>query len=147
VKIDSSPVYLDTSALAKLYVPESKSDELEAALLGRQDIIVSDLAVTELASAIGRRRREGDLTSQSAALLYRRVIADLTSGEFLRAELTSEVHRAAEAILLGASSGMRAADALHVATATIRAARTLITFDVRMATAVRSIGEIDVVGC
>ena len=101
MRIDSSPVYLDTSALAKLYVPETGSDELEAALLGRRDLIVSDLALTELTSAVVRRAREGAMREADVARVFRRALRDLTAGEFLRAELTGNVHREAERLLLG----------------------------------------------
>ena len=51
------PVYLDASAMVKLLVPEEGSDELNEALVGLTDVIVSDLALTEVASALGRRMR------------------------------------------------------------------------------------------
>ena len=148
MKIVSSPVYLDTSALAKLYIAEPGSDALEAALIGRRDLIVSDLAVTELTSAIARRRREGDLSAAQADRLYRRVVADVSGDEFLRAELTPSVHREAERLLLriGAHTPLRAADALHVATAGGLGARTLVTFDVRLGAAARAFGGLDVLG-
>ncbi len=52
-------------------IPEDGA-ALDAALVGRRDLIVSDLAVTELASAIARRTREGDLS--------RRMRSDCTNG-------------------------------------------------------------------
>lgn len=54
----AEPVYLDASALAKLFVHEPESDDLNEALAGLTDVIVSDLALTEMASALGRRTRE-----------------------------------------------------------------------------------------
>lgn len=48
------PLYCDTSALVKLYVPESGSDELNRTVEGRDDLLVSDLAVTEIVSALSR---------------------------------------------------------------------------------------------
>ncbi len=45
VRIESSPVYLDTSALAKLYVQEAGSDELDSALIGRRDLLWSSPTV------------------------------------------------------------------------------------------------------
>jgi predicted nucleic acid-binding protein len=148
VKIVSSPVYLDTSALAKLYVAEAGSDELEAALIGRRDLIVSELAVTELVSAIARRRRDGELSAPQLDRLYRRIAADVSGGEFLRADLTPSIHREAERLLLriGSRQPLRAADALHLATAGALGVRTLVTFDVRMTAAARSFGGLDVVG-
>lgn len=73
VRIASSPVYLDTSALAKIYVAEAESNELES--------------VTELTSVIARRVREADLSFADAQRLYRRVLGDLTAGDFRLGEL------------------------------------------------------------
>ena len=56
------PVYFDSSALIKLYVPEPGSDELNRSVEGRNDLLVSDLALTEVVSAVARRLREGGLT-------------------------------------------------------------------------------------
>jgi hypothetical protein len=43
----------------------------ESALVGAKDVIVSDLALTEMASALGRRTREGCLTLTESRRLYR----------------------------------------------------------------------------
>jgi predicted nucleic acid-binding protein len=62
----TEPVYLDASALVKLFVPEEESDALNQALAGLTDVIVSDLALTEMASALSRRTREQRLTREEA---------------------------------------------------------------------------------
>ena len=61
----AGPLYCDASALAKLVLPETGSDELDAAVAGRDDLLVSDLAVTEVASALGRRVREASWRRRS----------------------------------------------------------------------------------
>jgi hypothetical protein len=134
VRIDSSPVYLDTSALAKIYVTEPESEALEAALLGRRDILVSDLAVTELTSALTRRVREGSLDHASAHRVYTGLLRDLADGQYRWVETTRQVHREAERLLLtiGRRTGLRAADALHLALANTAGARVLVSFDARM---------------
>lgn len=66
MRIPGSPVYLDASALAKIYIAEEGSEELEAALLDRRDLIVSDLSVSELTSALVRRVRETELAASHA---------------------------------------------------------------------------------
>jgi uncharacterized protein len=148
VQIASSPVYLDTSALAKLYVPEPGSPTLEAVLVGRRDLIVSDLAVTELASTIARRRREGDLSAAHAQRVYQRILRDCATGEFRHAELTTSVHRDAERLLLGLGRNvpLRAADALHLALAGAHNAHVLITFDRRMRAAAEVLGTFELPG-
>jgi predicted nucleic acid-binding protein len=145
VRIVSSPVYLDTSALAKIYVAERESRELESALLGRRDLIVSNLTITELTSAIARRVRNAELAPAHARRIYQRVLRDLTAGEFRRAELTTGVHREAERLLMtvGGRLALRAGDALHLALASIAGARALVTFDRRMAEAAATVGTFE----
>ncbi|MCI0589941.1 MAG: type II toxin-antitoxin system VapC family toxin [Planctomycetes bacterium] len=148
MRIASSPVYLDTSALAKLYVPEPESVRLESALLGRRDLVVADLAVTELASAILRRVRQSELPLEGAQRIYRRLLRDLDSGEYQRAELTPAVHRRAERLLLtlGTRVGLRAADALHLALAMASGARSLLTFDRALRAAALALGILELPG-
>ena len=145
MRIDSSPVYLDTSALAKTYVAEVGSDELEAALLGRRDLLVSDLAISELTSVIARGVRDGRISAAHARRLYQRVLRDLAAGEFRRAELTAPVHREAERLLMGLGRrvALRAADALHLALAGLAGARVLVTYDRRMTEAASALGTFE----
>ncbi len=146
MKIESERVYLDTSALVKLYVPESGSTLLEKALLGRRDLFASDLAVTELTSATARRVREKDLSASHARLIYERVLRDLGSGEFQRLDLTPQAHRDAERLLMGIGrmSSLRAADALHLALASAAGCQVLITFDRQMRSAAEALGTFEI---
>ena len=148
MKIAGSPVYLDTSGLAKLYVPEPQSVELETALVGRRDLIVSDLAITELTSALLRRVRDGDLAVSHGRRIYRQLLADLQAGEFRRADLGSAAHREAERLLMsvGRTVALRAGDALHLALANAAGARTLVTFDRRLTAAAEAIGTFELIG-
>ncbi len=135
------PVYLDTSALVKLYVPEPESARVDRALRRRDDLVVSDLAVTELASAVGRRCREGALDSATAARVYRRLLADLADELFRRVELIAEAHREAERMLLSSAAlPLRSLDALHLALAASGGARTILTFDRSLARAAAAFG-------
>jgi len=43
----AEPAYVDAGALVKLFVPEPESDDLNQALVGLTDVIVSDLTLTE----------------------------------------------------------------------------------------------------
>ena len=62
-------------------------------------------------------------------------------GVYHRVELTREVHRRAEHLLLiHQDASLRAADALHLALATSARAASLATFDARLATAARAVG-------
>jgi predicted nucleic acid-binding protein len=62
------PLYCDTSALLKLYLPEPGSDEFNEIVKDRDDVLVSDLTVTEIISAMARRMRQGSLARAADAL-------------------------------------------------------------------------------
>lgn len=134
----AEPVYLDASALVKLFVPEEESDALNQALAGLNDVIVSDLALTEVASALGRRTREQRLTREEARRLYRE--ASKLHASSHHAELTPPVHRRAERLMLTLTIPLRALDALHLATALDAEAATVVTFDPRLRDAATSQG-------
>lgn len=135
----AAPVYLDTTALVKLFVPEPESDALNRALVDAGAVILSDLALTEMASALGRRTREGLLEPVAARRLHRRAVK--LSDSCKRAELVPEVHRHAERLLLTARDlSLRALDALHVALAVESGAATLVTYDARLRKAAASYG-------
>jgi predicted nucleic acid-binding protein len=129
-------LYIDSSALAKLYLPESDSDRLDDFLRSRRDLTISELAVTEVISAVARRRREGALTARQANRVRDAVLSDAQSGSFRRLDLNPVIHRQAERILLSTDSiALRTLDALHIALAIFGEARSIVTFDVRLAEA------------
>ncbi len=129
-------IYIDSSALAKLYLPEPESELLDEFLRGRRDLIISELSVTEVISAVGRRRREGVLGAKQANRIRDAVLSDAGSGSFRRLDLSPNIHRNAERMLLSAGSiSLRTLDALHIALAASAEAGRMITFDGRMAEA------------
>lgn len=102
---------------------------------------VSDLSVTEVVSALARRRRGGLVEADVVARIHRAVLNGFESRLFLRASLVPEVHREAERLLLALEDvAVRAADALHLALAAASGAGTLVTFDRRLAEAAQRIG-------
>jgi predicted nucleic acid-binding protein len=126
-------IYLDSSALAKLYVPEPESDALEAFLRGRRDLLISELAITEVLSAVARRRREGLLTPIQASEIRDALLGDADSGSLRRLDMSPVVHREAERLLFQLdSAALRTLDALHVALALLSAATHVVTYDARM---------------
>jgi uncharacterized protein len=134
----AEPIYLDASALVKLFVPEEESDSLNRALAGLTDVIVSDLALSEVASALGRRTREQRLTRNEARRLYREV--SKLHASCRQAELTPPVHRRAERLMLSLTLPLRTLDALNLATALDAEAATMVTCDSRLRAAAVSQG-------
>jgi predicted nucleic acid-binding protein len=127
--------------LLKLYVPEPGSEEFNRAVEGRVDLLVSDLAVTEVVSALARRLHQGALTREAARRVQRAIVGRLDDGTFRRVELIRDVHRRAEHFLLTmGETPLRAADALHLALATSGRAASMASFDARLGAAARAIG-------
>jgi predicted nucleic acid-binding protein len=136
LRLASSGVYIDSSALAKLYLPEAESEVLDRFLVGRTDLLISELGVTEVISAVARRMREGALSSEQANLIHDAVMTDAREGALRRVDITPKIHRLAERILLTSQSiPFRTLDALHIALAVSGEAGFIVTFDARMSEA------------
>ena len=138
----TGPLYCDTSAVLKLYLPEPGSAEFNEIMEGRDDVFVSDLVVTEIVSAVARRLYQGSLSRETARRLQHAIVVGrLDEGVYHRVELTRDVHRRAEHYLLTLqATPLRAADALHLALATSARAASLATFDARLGAAARAAG-------
>src|SRR5207237_8738440 len=94
---------------------------------------MSELAITEVLSAVARRKREGELRPELANEIRGALLADADSGSFARLHLDPAVHRDAERLLLATDSlPLRTLDALHVALAFSGSASPVVTFDRRL---------------
>jgi predicted nucleic acid-binding protein len=132
--------YLDASAAVKLYLTEPGSEELQRATRGRDDLLLSELAATEVTSALARGRRERKIPVETAVRIHRKLREHLAGGVFQRVELDSATHEHAERLLLSASLPLRAGDALHIALAMAAHSGVIVTFDIRLARAARQTG-------
>ena len=120
---------------------EPGSAEFNRTVQGRTDLFISDLALTEIVSALARRVRRGAGTRESVHRAQRAIIASIDDGAYQRVELTREIHRRAEYLLLTlTNTPLRAADALHLALALSARAASMAAFDLRLATAARAVG-------
>jgi predicted nucleic acid-binding protein len=110
--------YLDTSALAKKYLPETGSDWVRS-LVQSEPVAVSILAGVELASALARRARQGDLSGNDRDLILQSFRRDLS--RYLVVNILEEVIEEAIGLLLTSPEtiALRSLDSLHVATARI----------------------------
>lgn len=106
-------LYLDTSALVKLYVEEPGSTEVRRLLAEAQRVGTSRLSYVEARAAFARRYREGGLSQGH----YREVIRQLEHewDAYLLLEVTAPVIRRAGD--LTEKHALRAYDAIHLATA------------------------------
>jgi predicted nucleic acid-binding protein len=133
-------VYLDTSALVPLFVRESTSDRVQSALssLATREPAVSDWVLLEFNSAIAARVRSGSLGPQEGREAIRKC-EDLADASFVVCTIASEDIAAARLFVQDFPSGLRAADALHLAVAG-RLSASLLTLDRVQARAARRLG-------
>lgn len=107
---------------------------------GRSDLLISELALTEVTSVVGRRCREtGDYSS--AAVVWGKMLEQARLGKLGIVDLVPAVHREAERLLLRPDGPpLRAADALHLALARSGGAATLACYDQRLRAAASQLG-------
>lgn len=108
-------LYLDTSALLKLYVEEADSDFVERAVKDAEITATSILTYVETKSAFSRRRRDGSLTLVS----YHRGVREFERDwpKYFVIPVTDSLVQSAGK--LAESQGLRAYDALHLASAVL----------------------------
>lgn len=108
-------LYLDTSALVKLYVEEDHSGLVDVAAEGASDVYVSAIAELEALATFARLRHEGRLDDEGFARVTAKLEEDLEDGYVVVPYGRELAARAGELALK--HEGLRAYDALHLATA------------------------------
>ena len=133
--------YLDTSALAKWYLNEPRSEDVEAFMLAQTSAEVSSLTVVELRCLLARRRRAAEIDAATEMRVFGVFQEDIRHG-VLRVHPLDNAHAlAALDILAGLPlHPLRTLDALHLAIADSIAAETLATADRVMADAAEEFG-------
>lgn len=134
-------VYMDTSALAKWYLNEARSEDVEAYLRQVGPVAVSSLTLLEMRSLLARRVREGSLNSSVGGRVWAVVEQDVTDG-FLRRYPLEDGHLAAATGVfdLVSQTPLRSLDTLHLAVARAIGTQVLATADRVMAAAALSLG-------
>ncbi len=130
-------LYLDTSALLKLYIREAGSEEVQARIVAQdQPLPVWEIQEMELTNALRLKVFWKDITAEQAetqlSLFHERrqrglyVFPDLHRGELMNTfrRLSAETPRL----------GCRTLDILHVACAVQTGAKEFLTFDQRQRT-------------
>jgi len=105
--------YFDSSALTKRYISEKGSDEVDRLFFEADSIVINSIGLPEIISALSGLRREKRLDAALYQKCKRAVIDDFS--EFEVCQLSPEVLRTT--ILVLERSELRAADAMHVASA------------------------------
>jgi len=134
-------VYFDTSALAKWYLPEEQSNEVEKYIQEHGPVVISDLTVVEMRNLLARHRREGNLDPSTEIKVFATFEEDIRQ-KFLIC------HPLPQGIALGAVNlhsifsdlPLQMRDALHLTIAKEIHADVLATADPVMANAGEKLG-------
>jgi hypothetical protein len=129
-------VFLDSSALAKRYVQEPGSDRLEEILSSASSLGVSVICVSEVVSALCRRRRESKLSPRDYAKAKQALFEDIEDASVVN--VTDEI--VARAIELLERWPLRSSDALHIASAAEWSAQLFVSADAKQCAAARGYG-------
>jgi predicted nucleic acid-binding protein len=131
-------IYWDTSAILKLYVAEQDSPYFLRLLESTQDQIVSSTIVTmEVLCALHRKEHSGDLRPGGAEAIFRRFLADIEMGRIVTIPYGDDLLTEARKLVRLAFDRprplpVRSLDAIHVASALVSKATTLVATDKRV---------------
>jgi predicted nucleic acid-binding protein len=121
-------IYLDTSFVAPLLLPEAASAKVERVLvaLPAGDAAISQWTRTEFASAVARRVRTGEMSAHAAGSAVRS-LDELVEESINLLAPVSEDFVAAQRMIVESNWQLRAGDALHLAIALAHEARAFLT--------------------
>ncbi len=134
-------IYFDTSALAKWYLPEERSNEVEKYIQEHGPISISDLTVVEMRNLLARHRREGSLDPSTEIKVFATFEEDIRQKFLICHPLSDGVARGAVNLLsVLCDLPLRMIDAMHLAIAKEIQTDVLATADPVMANAGEKLG-------
>ena len=134
-------IYFDTSGLAKWYLKEVRSDDVEKYIQGHGPVDISDLTVVEMRTLLAKRRRERNIDPKTETKIYATFEEDIRQKFLICHPLP--VGLAAGAVnLLSVLSDLqlRTLDALHLTIAKEIQTEVLATADRIMAIGAEAMG-------
>lgn len=135
--------YLDTSALVKLYYPESESEYLSRWILERKSpLIFTSLHELELRNALSLKVYRKELTRRRSKIIERIIRADINEGVLWRPSVVwGEVFSNGFKLLKHTQKiGSRSLDLLHVAAALELSCDSFLTYDGRQERLAKAVG-------
>ena len=129
-------IFFDSSALAKRYIQEAGSDRLEEILFGASSLGVSMICLSEVISALCRRRRERRLSKQQYLRAKQALFQDLEDSSIVGVTEAIVAH----AVQLLERWPLRSSDSLQVASAAEWSADLFVSADERQCVAARGYG-------
>jgi predicted nucleic acid-binding protein len=134
-------VYLDSCIIVKLVSHEPDSPAYHALVAG-QPIVTSELAVTEVRSALLTKERVGRISRKDRVTGWNLFLTKVREQEFVLLPLNRAVLERAGGIIeqCHPEVGLRSLDAIHVATAELHGGEELCSNDARVRAASSQLG-------
>ena len=147
----ANAIYWDTSALVKLYAPESdSSDYLRLLIQQPEDLAISFLHRVELYFALRGKESRGEIAAGSAARLFELFEQHVSAGRYYVIPWGEDVALAARHLLDASLSAappfmLRSLDGLHLGALRAAKIQSVVTADLRMRDAahIAAIGVIE----
>ena len=141
-----SAIYWDTSALIKLYAPESDSARFRGLLRSRSEVpAISFLHRVELYFALVAKEQRGEITPGGAGLLYASFQRHCLEGRYLEIPWGEDVEQKARLALEACRSQtppipLRSLDGFHLGAVLAAGVPSIVSTDVRLCDAARHLG-------
>jgi len=134
-------IYFDTSALAKWYLQEENSNEVEKYIQEHGPISISDLTVVEMRNLLARHRQEGNLDSSTEIKVFATFEEDIRQKFLICHPLSDGLARGAVNLLsVLCDLPIRMVDALHLTIAKEIQTDIFATADGTMAASAKALG-------
>ena len=134
-------IYIDTSALAKWYLNEPRSQDFAAWIQAEQDTHISTLTVVEMRCLLARRRRNHELSVDIEQRVFATLQDDIAQGFLVQHSVNDEgVSGALGLLAMLADHPLKTLDALHLSIARHLGTGRLATADRVMNTAAHALG-------
>jgi uncharacterized protein len=134
-------VYFDTGALAKWYLNEALSDEVEGYIREHGPVAISDLTAVEMRSLLARRRRERHINIKTETRVFAVFQEDVRRGFLIRHPLPASLADGAVNLIASLPDiPLRTLDAMHLVAAREIGAAVLATSDRVMAAGGEGVG-------
>lgn len=132
---------MDTSALAKRYLHEPRSDDVDAFLAEQTLLVITTLTTVEMRSLLARRRRLRELDAVLEAQVFAAFLDDVRQGWLIEHELSRPVLQGAVNLIAQLPGvALRSLDAMHLAAAQQLGSEVLVTADAQMRAAAAELG-------
>lgn len=135
-------MYVDTSVVAKLYFPEHDSDLAQRIVSAENELVCSELLITEFASVASRKRREKAVSGRQRDRVLGLFDQHVDAGYLTLIPLTNHELALAADIFRRCQdrTALRTLDAIHLATVIAYGQLPLLTTDRVMIAAAKQLG-------